>query len=199
MHSVVDVDLARYHIIEDFSRRWELNDGAHRIGHFAEVEAVGNHINDTLKLGFDPMLIMLVAYFHDMYAYDRYNHHLMSGEWVRTTDYLPIVALNPEERIMVAAGCREHRASGNQPFTCDFAELMCSADRGFPTTNVETLLSRAIQCRLAKGDSQEAARVGAIIHMKEKFGSQGYARYPRFYEQTFSEQLLLQRQMVDQM
>ena len=199
MYTVEQVNVTRTQIIKDFSRRWELNDGAHRFGHFAEVEAVGNYINDTLKLGFDPMLIMLVAFFHDMYAYDRYNHHLMSGEWVRSTDYLSIVALSPEERIMVAAGCREHRASGNQPFTCDFAELMCSADRGFPTDDVEILLSRAIQVRLAKGDSQEAARAGAIVHMKEKFGSQGYARYPRFYEQTFEKELLLQRQMVDRM
>lgn len=194
-----NVDAMRVQLIKDFSRAWEVNDGAHRIGHFAEVEAVGNRINDTLKLGFDPKLIMLVAYFHDMYAWSRFNHHLMSGEWVRTTDHPLIAELNEEERVLVAAGCREHRASGKDPFTCDFAELMCSADRGFPTNDVEILLSRAIQCRLAKGDSPEAARAGAIIHMKEKFGSQGYARYPRFYEQTFAAELVLQRRMVDEL
>lgn len=199
MHSVEQVNAARDQIIAKFSRMWELNDEAHRIEHFLEVEKCGNHINDKLKLGYDPMLIMLVAFFHDMYSYDRHNHHHMSAEWVMTCDNPIIKGLDSIDRLMVSAGCREHRASGNLPFSCLFAELMCSADRGFPTTDVEKLLSRAIQCRLATGDDPETARAGAIVHMKEKFGSQGYARYPGFYEQTFAEELALQRQTVDQM
>lgn len=193
------IDNLRDQIVYEFSKAWEVNDAAHRIEHFTEVEECANHINDKLGLKFPKKLILLVAFFHDMFAWSRYNHHQLSAEWVLTTDLPMIRVLTQEEREMVAAGCREHRASGTEPFTCDFAELMCSADRGFPTTDVEKILERAILYRLDKGYSPEDARAGAIEHVKEKFGSKGYARYPRFYEQAFASELKLQREMVDQL
>lgn len=197
MYSVEQVNATRARIIKDFTRHWEMNDTAHRLEHFLDVEKCGNYINEKLGLGFDPMLIMLVAFFHDKYAYDRYNHHLMSGEWVRSTDYIGIVALTPEERTMVAAGCREHRASGNVPFTCDFAELMCSADRGFPTTDVENLLKRAIQHRMYdSGLSEAEVRPEAIVHMKEKYGLGGYARYPEMYLRAFPDEFNAQQEAL---
>jgi hypothetical protein len=197
MYSVEQVNATRERIIKDFSRHWEMNDDAHRIEHFLDVEKCGNYINDKLGLGFDPMLIMLVAFFHDKYAYDRHNHHLMSGEWVRSTDYIAILALSREQRIMVAAGCREHRASGNQPFTCDFAEMMCSADRGFPTTDPEQLVKRAVQHRMHESGMSEAeARPLAIEHIKEKYGKGGYARYPEMYVRAFAEEFYAQKEAI---
>lgn len=197
MHTVKQVNQARDRIIQDFTRVWELNDSAHRIEHFQDVERCGNYINAKLSLGFDPMLIMLVAFFHDMYAWDRYNHHLMSGEWVRTTDHDVIISLSNHDRTLVAAGCREHRASGNQPFTCDFAEMMCSADRGLPTTDPEQLLKRAVQHRMHHSGLTEAeARPLAIEHIKEKYGVGGYARYPDLYLRTFAEEFKAQQAAI---
>lgn len=193
------VDNLREQIIYEFSRAWEVNDAAHRIEHFTEVEKCGNHINKKLGLKFSPKLIMMVAFFHDMFAWSRFNHHLMSAEWILTTDLPMIRVLKPWERDMVAAGCREHRASGTDPFSCDFAELMCSADRGFPTTDVEVILGRAIQYRLARGFEGEEARRGAIEHVKEKFGTGGYARYPEMYQQAFSYELAIQRELIDKL
>lgn len=184
-------------IIEDFSRIWEINDAAHRIEHFLDVEKCGNYINNKLELGFDPLLIMLVAFFHDMYAWDRHNHHHMSAEWVLTCDNKVIGVLSDEHRQMVSAGCREHRASGNKPFTCDFAEMMCSADRGFPTTDPEVLLKRAVQHRMHNYNLSEAvARPGAIAHIKEKYGKGGYARYPDMYRRAFAEEFLAQQEAI---
>lgn len=187
-------------IIRDFSRIWEINDAAHRIEHFLDVEKCGNYINNKLELGFDPLLIMLVAFFHDMYAWDRHNHHLMSALWVETCDNKVIGVLSDEHRKMVAAGCREHRASGNQPFTCDFAEMMCSADRGFPTTDPEQLLKRALLHRMhTHGLTEADARPGAIAHIKEKYGKGGYARYPDMYKRAFAEEFLAQQQALAQL
>ena len=187
-------------IIKDFSRIWEINDAAHRIEHFLDVERCGNYINNKLELGFDPLLIMLVAFFHDMYAWDRYNHHHMSAEWVLTCDNKVIGVLSNDHRQMVAAGCREHRASGNQPFSCDFAEMMCSADRGFPTTDPEQLLKRAIQHRMHNFNLSEAvARPGAIEHLKEKYGKGGYARYPEMYKRAFADAFLAQQEAIAQL
>lgn len=197
MTRVEDVNAARDQIIKRFSRMWELNDEAHRIEHFLEVEKCGNYINDKLDLGYDPLLIMLVAFFHDMYAFDRHNHHLMSGEWVRSCDNSIICALDDTQRLMVAAGCREHRASGDKPFSCMFAELMCSADRGFPTTDPEQLLRRAIQHRMFHENmSEEEARPAAIAHIKEKYGKGGYARYPDMYKRAFAVEFEAQQDAI---
>jgi len=192
-----EVDALREQIIGDFSHAWELNDGAHRVSHFNDVESCGNYINETLRLGFDPKLIMLVAYFHDMFSWSRDNHHWMSGEWVATTNYPIIQALTPEERALVVSGCREHRASNKQPFTNAFAQLMSSADRGFPNPSLKHMIQRAIEYRLHKGIDPSEARKGAITHIKEKFGSNGYAVYPSFYEAVFKAELKQQRDLVD--
>lgn len=187
-------------IIQDFTRHWEMNDAAHRIEHFLDVEKCGNYINDKLELGFDPFLIMLVAFFHDKYAYDRHNHHHMSAEWVLTCDYKVIGVLSDEHRAMVAAGCREHRASGNKPFSCDFAEMMCSADRGFPTTDPEQLLKRALLHRMhTHGLTEAEARPGAIAHIKEKYGKGGYARYPEMYVRAFADEFFAQQEALAQL
>lgn len=197
MYNAEQVNVARDHIVKKFSRMWELNDEAHRIEHFLDVEKCGNYINDKLGLGFDPMLIMLVAFFHDMYAYDRHNHHHMSAEWVLTCDYKVIGVLSDEHRAMVAAGCREHRASGNKPFSCDFAEMMCSADRGFPTTDPEQLVKRAVQHRMHQSGMSEAeARPLAIEHIKEKYGTGGYARYPEMYVRAFADEFYAQKEAI---
>lgn len=192
-----ELDDMRLTIINDFSQAWSLNDAAHRVEHFRMVELTGYHINETLRLGFNPKHILLVAYFHDLFSWSRHNHHLMSGEWIMTTDYPLIAQLDPEERSLVASGCREHRASNQQPFTNQFAELMSSADRGFPEKNLKGMLQRAIEYRLHRGDNHEDARKGALTHVKEKFGSQGYARYPNLYMQAFKEELQEQRDLVD--
>lgn len=192
-----ELDDMRCTIINDFSQAWSLNDAAHRVEHFRMVELTGYHINETLRLGFNPKHILLVAYFHDLFSWSRHNHHLMSCEWIMTTDYPLIAQLDPEERSLVASGCREHRASNQQPFTNQFAELMSSADRGFPEKNLKGMLQRAIEYRLHRGDNHEAASKGALIHVKEKFGSQGYARYPNLYTQAFKQELQEQRDLVD--
>lgn len=197
MRANPEVDELREQVIGDFFQVWELNDPAHRVKHFEEVEHCANHINDSLRLGYDPKLIMLVAYFHDMFAWSRDNHHLMSGEWIMTTSYPVIAALDPEERLMVAAGCREHRASNTQPFTCGFAQLMSSADRGFPDLSLRHMTQRAIEYRLHKGLGTTEARKGAIRHLKEKFGTNGYANYPAYYQAVFKAELQKQRELVD--
>lgn len=187
----------REKIICDFSQAWELNDRGHRIEHFTEVERCGNYINEKLQLGFDPKLIMLVAHFHDLFSWSRNNHHLLSASWVQTTDYPAIENLTSEERSLVADGCREHRASNTDVFKNQFAELMSSADRGFPDLDLEKMIQRAIDYRLARGYVLEYARAGAILHIKEKYGTQGYARYPSLYREVFKDDLNNQQRLVD--
>lgn len=185
----MDLDSMRGSIITEFTHRWELNDRAHRIEHFQDVERCGNHINDKLGLGFDPKLIMLVAFFHDMFAWSRFNHERLSGEWVATTDHPIICALTQEERTLVSLGCAEHRASFKGTYSNDFTEMMSSADRGFPM-ELEAMIQRsALYHEDVFGFGPEQARIAAIAHMKDKYTLSGYARYPSIYRQVFGNVL----------
>jgi len=175
-------------IVSRFSSAWELNDAAHRIKHFREVELCGYHLNEVLGLGYDPKLILFVAYFHDMFAWSRANHHELSGSFVRGTCHAVLSSLTDEERLLVAQGCEEHRASFKGEFSSGFSALMNSADRGFPT-DVGAMLERAIQYRMARGHGRDESMQPAIDHIKEKFGAGGYARYPDLYKQAFEGQL----------
>lgn len=192
----INLTSLRNAIVQDFSKAWELNDEAHRFKHFSQVELCGNEINNRLGLGHEPILILFSAFFHDMFAWSRFNHHLLSAEWIMTTDYDPIDTLTEHQRELVAAGCREHRASGKDPFTCQFAELMCAADRELPG-RIEDMLERAIQYRVARGMTRDVAMAPAIAHIKEKFGTGGYARYPRLYLDAFGDTLEVQRKEID--
>lgn len=190
-----EVDILRNRIIISHTTAWQLNDEAHRFHHFINVEACGNAINDRLGLNWNPKLIMMVAFFHDMFAWSRNNHHDMSHLWVLTTDHPVVASLDPIERNLVALGCQEHRASRTLPFTCQFTELMNAADRELPG-RIEDMLERAIQYRLARGMDRDEALIPAIEHLKEKFGVKGYARYPDLYAQAFGDDLEKQRQDI---
>lgn len=191
-----ELDTLRNRIIEAFGPYWRMNDPAHRLEHFLEVERCGNHINTTLGLGFDPKLILYVAYFHDLFAWSRVNHHRMSHVWILSTNHPLIAELTDDERHLVASGCFYHRASTKDEPPFDFARLMCAADRGFPNSDTTNMLKRAIDFHTV-AEGPVGARAAAIKHLKEKFGTGGYARYPDFYTRTFGEALVEQRLAVD--
>lgn len=197
----MNLDQLRIRVIDEFTPHWALNDGAHRIGHFAEVEACANEINRRLDLRHDPVLIMLAAYFHDLFAWSRENHEQLSWMYTWTTDHRIFVELDkaiPGGREMVAYACLEHRASYKGGFTNGFSALVSSGDRGFPGA-VEKMVERSMRYHVDKlkvTDSVEC-RERAIKHIKEKFGTGGYARYPDLYFRAFGEELAAQRLEID--
>lgn len=199
------VDKVRQQVIAEFSKHWELNDGAHRIGHFAEVEACALEIVKRLGLEHDPMLIMLAAYFHDMFAWSRFNHELMSHQWVSTNNHpifqeLDKESIGFEARELVADACREHRASYDGDFSHEFSELMSSADRGFPG-DVSSMVQRSVQYHkdALKVNNRIEAITRAVAHVKEKYGTGGYARCPDLYERAFGKELAAQRRVIDEL
>lgn len=194
-----NLDALRLDIQLAYGKKWELNDQGHQQPHFRAVEECGNYINETLSLGQDPKLILYVAWFHDLFAWSRNNHHEIAFEWIKSTDCPIISQLTRPERETVAYACLEHRASGkgeDHRFHTHLSELMCAADRGFPT-NAKALLARAINYRIEKGVSFNRAILEATEHVKAKYGTDGYAYYPKLYREVFGEALTLQRKEVD--
>lgn len=194
----MDINRLRREIIRYFSSFWELNDKAHKTDHFEGVFLCGLEINRKLKLGYDPKLIMFAAYFHDMFAWKRDEHHELSYKWMKLANHPLIVEyLQPSEQHLVAHACHEHRASFKGEFSYEFCELINSADREMPG-DVQHMLQRAIRYREKNHPEQTADEriVESIKHLKEKFGHGGYARYPEMYMRCFKEELEVQRNEI---
>lgn len=180
----------RDQLVKDFGAAWMLNDPAHRQEHFEDVYQAGILITKRLGMYFPPQLIMLAAYFHDMFAWSRFNHHLMSAKWIETTDYPIITDLSPDHRRLVAEACGEHRASYKGEFSSPFAELINTADRGVPGT-AESLVERSILYTAHHNPDLSPAEVRAMAvqHIKDKFGRNGYTRYTSMYVAAFGPEL----------
>jgi hypothetical protein len=195
------INKLRKEIIAGFSHHWEVNDKAHRVEHFEAVYQTGMVIVKRLDLQVDERLVLFAAYFHDLFAWSRVNHHELSNHWMTTTDNPLIVnELISEERRIVGLGCLEHRASFKGNFTSRFSALINSADRGLPN-GVESMLARAMDYRkwhfpLMSEDEQMA---DSILHLKEKYGRKGYARYPDLYIKVFGIELALLQEKIAQL
>lgn len=192
------VDTLRDKIVASFSTHWELNDAAHRAAHFEEVFVTGLEISNRLSLGVDERELLFAAYFHDLFAWSRMNHHELSWEFVQGTDH-PLIAeyLSAEARHRVAWACRQHRASYRGEFVSQFSELVNSADRGRPG-RVADMVQRAVDYRTSRFPDMppdETLRE-SIRHVQEKFGHGGYARYPAMYEHCYSVELRAQRDEI---
>lgn len=181
---------------KDFSGAWNLNDPAHREEHFDAVYKCGLEIDNKLGIGFDPKLILLVAYFHDLFAWSRHNHQLLSHKWVSSTDYSLITELSTEDMLLVASGCLEHRASNTRRFSCLFAELMNAADRGIPDVDPSHLFKRSFICTYGKESDVEVALAKSHAHVTEKYGIGGYARFSSLYKSVYGDVLTQQQENV---
>ena len=182
--------------LNQFSRHWELNDRGHRSEHFAAVERCGLLVNERLDLGFDPRLIFMVSWFHDLFAWDREKHHELSAYWFLTSEHEVLRSFTRIERELMSHACREHRSSYVGEYTTDFSQLMAAADRGIPG-NIEGMIDRAVKYRLDKGIDLDDPYGKAVAHVKEKFGRESKARFPDFYRKAFAAEIEEQHRLLD--
>ena len=186
-------------IENELSSHWEFNEPAHRVEHFRDVLETGihiaNHVGYYLR-GENGRLMVLAAYFHDLFAWSRINHHTLSAEYTRDTDHPLFNELSSKGRVLLSDACREHRASYKGKFSSSFSELVNAADYGIPH-GTRAMLERAMAYRQAHNPHesfQDSLRESAL-HLKEKFSREGYAVYPAMYRKAFN--LELERQYVD--
>lgn len=184
-------------IKKDFKKHWELNDPAHREKHFNDVYATAVVINKMCKLGYTEKHIIVAAYFHDLFAWERDVHHILGAEYILITTYPIIAEHSKEERKMISAAVREHRASYEGQYSTRFSELIAAADRGMPG-NVIEMYERSFAYTQAKHPelSREEIIAISIKHISEKFGHKGYAKYPPLYEEAFGDELFQQREEI---
>lgn len=191
-----DIEVLRTDIRKDFEKHWKLLDAAHREDHFREVEQTAMVIQDRLKMNLNHHLIVVTAYFHDLFCWSRENHHVLAKQFVETSEHPCISWMLKPERETVAAACAEHRATYTGCFTSQFSQLMNAADRCMPG-NVPMMLERGIQYTMARGKTRDEAYPIAVAHLREKFGHDGYARYPDLYQQAFAKELIQTKDEIE--
>lgn len=181
----------RYDIIKEFSPKWELNDPAHRQAHFDAVLECGLYINSQHDNQIaNERDIVLVAYFHDLFAWSRVNHHQLSQGYVITTDHPIFEGIADVDRDNIAYACGEHRASFKGNFSTALSQLMNAADRELPKPLSE-MMERSFAYNRHVNPNLPEREVAKIVHghMKEKYGRDGYARYPEIYLKAFQKQI----------
>lgn len=182
------------HFEVTYADHYKRNDPAHRLDHIRGVCHEALRINAALKLGLPELLIVAAAYSHDIMAYDRENHHHLGYEWVMTVDDRYFNAIKSADRQMIADAVLTHRASSKTTeYPSVLAELIATADRGAP--DFKMILSRAIAYR--HDLPYQLAYPSAIAHIKEKFGSAGYCKYPAMYHRVYGESLVAMQRQID--
>jgi len=172
------------------------NDLAHQINHADLVCDLALKLNDTLEIKEEVNLVLLAAYFHDLFAKDRKKHHELSYQYVMETKKDIISFLSAEDRKKVAMACLQHRSSFHDDFYSPLSEIVSSADRGYPNLT-ETMLRSKMFWMSKHGADEVSAEQQARKHMKEKYGINGYANYPMLYRRYFKEELFLMQQEIE--
>ena len=182
--------------LETCMRKMEQNqDPSHDWRHVRDVARAAYRVAHWAGIQLQPLLLAAVT--HDTYSgIDRVNHHLLSGAWVR--EVLPST-FHGDWTETVALCCEQHRASYKGEYTGIYQEAFASADRGMLTMDsINDVIKRSHQYSSARtADPDEAIRM-VVVHMPEKFGTKGYAKWPNLYRDVFSNELAALQVSADQ-
>jgi hypothetical protein len=172
---------------EHYKSYYENSDEAHLIDHADDVCDLALKINKDI----DEKLIILASYIHDMFnRHNREKHHILAYKYVLKTDDIFLKKLSQEELSMVAYAVLEHRGSFKGEFYSPLSEIISSADRGKP--DLEFIIKRSM-----KFNKQNVKNV--YKHIKTKYGTQGYAKYPDLYKKIFQNELKEFKRLVDEL
>lgn len=183
------------------------NDAAHHIDHADMVCDLGLELNQFMGLTRpkdkqEETLILLAAYFHDIYAIHREEHHVLAFNFVDTSKDGPLGLVSPSDKYKVARACLEHRASFKGLFFSPLSELISSADRGKPDLDHIKQRSRLFYLsRHAKGTPEDEALAQEHVktHLKRKYSKHGYANRPEIYQAYFKTELLAMQKEIEQL
>jgi len=164
--------------VRDYYKPYYKNgDEAHLIEHADNVCDLALSINKEC----DEKLIILASYMHDMFnAINRAKHNELAYEYALESNDKFLKELTKKELQKVAHALLEHRASFKGEFFSTLSAIISSADRGLP--DLEFIVIRSM--KFNKGNPQDV-----YAHIKDKYGTNGYANYPKVYKEIFAQEL----------
>lgn len=178
---------------------YSFNDAAHQSDHFFDVmdqytkiirPYILKNINSPrFKLIkdhpdlLDQVCLSILA--HDIFAYFRQGHEDMAYRFVKL--HAKQFGVENEEHIeLLAKAAKEHRASGSGEFTSILSEIVATADKPIPT-DVE-MIQRSYQFAVGfQKQTHEEALAHIASHIKAKFGTEGYAKYPPLWDEIHKD------------
>ena len=175
-----------------------LNDKAHQLGHACHVAMNAIAIVDKLFSGDHRLktLAVIASYAHDVRNWqDRDTHHMLGAVWImdHQSELKQAFALTNNELFQIASACMTHRASCTIKRKYDVEHILATADRGeLSSDKLPRMIDRAALYTIDKiGCTEESAIHHAHIHMKEKFGRNGYAyqNFPNCYMDMWGDGL----------
>lgn len=175
-------------LVQLYQPFYQINDRAHQIAHVITVTDEAMEINRVLELGLDDCILVGAAMTHDLFNTNREMHHDLVRMYLLTNSIYWMREFSEKERMIMAAAAGEHRASYKGEYTSMYSEVVSAADRGRPNDR-----SAVIRCAVYGFDKSGYTGVAlfnhVMSHMREKYGTSGYARYPDLYTKFYSESL----------
>lgn len=193
------------HLVMLYEPFYATNDPAHRIGHVRGVTDLALELNDKFNLGQNRLAIVAAGLTHDLFNNNRKEHHNLAAEYILHNCIEWLQMFSDKRRSLIAAAVREHRASYKGEYSTLLSELIATADRGAP--NYEQTVMRSYGYTLHQIKSTEDVD-GAVInllpvaanvcaHLVDKFGVNGYCKYPPLYSLVFKDDLLAYQEKCD--
>ena len=189
-------------------RYYDICDDSHGPKHIKNVVETAQLICE--KLGYEyNIIIELGCLFHDAGSstcHRRVHHYVAVNEfmdWVISlgTNNKPDIS---DRDISIVTECiLNHRSANKDIDKCSMeAQIVNAADYGVPNTTEEdvkeNMLKRSvIYHRRTDWSKYDEAIISARQHIKEKYGKDGYAQYSKLYTDTFGEELVKQRELVE--
>lgn len=168
----VNEDLIKY-IESNIFPEYEKNDKGHRIDHIKTVLKRSFKFAEQVEnINYD--MVYTIASYHDVsHHIDRKNHEKLSAEMLAKDANL-LSFFTKEQIEIMANAVEDHRASSKSEPRNIYGKIVSTADR---TADINMPLKRTYEYTLTHFPemSLEENIERSYLHIKEKFGEQGYA------------------------
>lgn len=168
----INIALKRYlnqHILTQYAKL----DKAHQKNHVKKVL----HESLTIAKDYDanPLLVFVIAYFHDVGMVFGRNDHHMTGAKLLYEDKVISTFFTHDDMKLMKEAVEDHRASSKHEPRSIYGKIIAEADRDI---DLKTVIKRTVQFGLSYYShlSKEEVIARTIEHLHEKYGPHGYLK-----------------------
>ncbi len=175
----INTELKQY-IEKTIFPEYQKNDKGHKLDHIEYVIQRSLKFATTIPdINYD--MVYTIASYHDIgHSIDAKNHEIVSSEILLNDQNLKKFFSDEEINIMKEA-VEDHRASLEYTPRSIYGKIVSSADRNTDITNP---IKRTYEYRIAHNQDTNTQTIidESYNHLKEKFGTKGYATEKMYFE-----------------
>ena len=170
-----------FHIKTTVNNEYQKNDSGHQLPHINYVVNRAFNISLNIKETLDQEILYTAATYHDIAHHkNKKEHHILSAKYVKNNIFLKNY-FNQEELSLIIEVIEDHRASNKETPRNIYGKILSTADRG---TDIKTIIKRSYNYAISinKNLTQEEIIKQSYNHIKDKYGSEGYAKNKIYFE-----------------